>query len=120
MSTYDPNRESVTGGDLVRPYLATSGRTASAVEGLQIETLVQSTNKPASVRFEAAKILGMCDRPISIAEIAAHLALPFGTVKVLVGDLITSGNLEAHRTTDGSGIDDVQLITRLISGVKDL
>ena len=87
MSTYDPNREPTAGGDLVRPYLATGGRTASAVEGLHIETMVQSTDAPTSARFEAAKVLAMCDEPISIAEISAHLAMPLGTVKVLVGDL---------------------------------
>lgn len=120
MSTYDPNRAPSSGGDLIRPYLATAGRTASRVDGLKLETMVQRTSADAPVRFEAAKVYQLCQLPISIAEISAHLGMPSGSVKVIVGDLISSGDLKAHRTVDGSNADDVQLITRLISGVRKL
>jgi len=120
MSAYDPKREPTSGGDLIRPYLATAGRTTSRVEGLKFETQVQTTNKPASLRFEPAHVHAMCDRPISIAEIAVHLGMPFGTVKVIVGDLISTGHLKAHQEAAVSAADDVQLISRLISGVRKL
>lgn len=120
MSTYDPKRAPSSGGDLIRPYLATAGRTTSRVEGLKLETLVQCTGTIPHVRFESAKIHQLCEAPISIAELSAHLGIPIGSVKVIVGDLITTGDLKAHRTSDGSSSDDVQLITRLISGVRDL
>ena len=120
MSTYDPNRAPSSGGDLIRPYMATGGRTTSRVEGLKFETLVQHTGTEPAVRFESAKVYQLCELPISIAELSAHLGIPSGSVKVIVGDLITSGDLKAHRTVDGSSSDDVQLITRLISGVRKL
>jgi len=120
MSTYDPNRAPSSGGDLIRPYLATAGRTTSRVEGLKLETLVQHTGTRPSIRFESAKVFGMCELPISLAELSAHLSMPLGSVKVIVGDLISSGDLKAHRTVDGSSSNDVQLITRLISGVRKL
>jgi len=120
MSTYDPNRAPSSGGDLIRPYMATAGRTTSRVQGLKLETLVQHTGTTPSVRFESAKVYQLCDAPISIAELSAHLSIPSGSVKVIVGDLISSGDLQAHRTFDGSGSDDVQMITRLISGVRKL
>ena len=120
MSTYDPNKGPSSGGQLIRPYLATAGRTASRVDGLKLETLVQRTDQQANLRFESAKVHQMCELPISIAELSAHLSMPAGSVKVIVGDLISSGDLKAHRTVDGSSSDDVQLITRLISGVRKL
>ena len=120
MSTYDPNRAPLSGGDLIRPFLATAGRTESRVEGLKLETMVQSTGVAAELRFEAAKVQRLCELPISVAEISAHLGMPSGSVKVIVGDLISSGVLKAHRTFDGSTSEDVQLITRLISGVRKL
>lgn len=120
MSTYDPNSAPSSGGELIRPYLATAGRTTSRVEGLKLETLVQRTGTTATVRFESAKVYQLCELPISIAELSAHLRIPSGSIKVLVGDLISSGDVLAHETVDGSGPDDVQLITRLISGVRKL
>ena len=120
MSTYDPNKAPSSGGDLIRPYLATAGRTTSRVQGLKLETLVQQTGTSPSVRFESAKVFRLCEQPISLAELSAHLSIPLGSVKVIVGDLISSGDLQAHQTVDGSGADDVQLITRLISGVRNL
>ncbi len=107
--------------DFVRPYLVTGGRTKSKVDGLKLETLVQATNKPTSnLRFEAAKVAAQCSTATSIAEVSAHLSVPFGAAKVIVGDLIASGHLQAHRTLEGNAPDDVQLITRLISGVRRL
>lgn len=120
MSTYDPNRAPSSGGDLIRPFMATAGRTTSRIEGLKLETLVQRVGSNAEVRFESAKVYKLCELPISIAELSAHLRIPSGSVKVIVGDLISSGDLKAHRTVDGSSSDDVQLITRLISGVRKL
>ncbi len=120
MSTYDPNKASTSGGDLIRPYLATAGRTASRVEGLKLETLVEHTGTTANLRFESARVYELSESAISIAELCAHLGLPLGSMKVIVGDMIKSGDLKAHRTIDGSSSDDVQLITRLISGVRTL
>ncbi len=110
--------------DFVRPFLVTGGRTRSAVSGLRLVTLVQTTNKMRTgLRFEAARVAELCDQAISIAEISARLAIPAGTVKVVVGDLVESGHLMTHRTIEGGdqgAPEDIQLISRLIAGVKRL
>ncbi len=108
--------------DFIRPFLVTAGRTTTSVDGLKLETLVQSsmTTLGKQLRFEAARVHDLCQAPISIAEISAHLSIPSGVVKVVVGDLIESGHLRAHRTIEGSSSDDVQLISRLIAGVRRL
>lgn len=109
--------------DFVRPFLVTAGRTQSAVEGLRLETLVQRTAaEPTSLQFESAAVYNKCSEATAIAELSAHLKLPTATVKVIVGDLINSGHLTQHRTLSGSDTDqnDIELITRLIDGVRRL
>lgn len=109
--------------DFVRPFLVTAGRTKSAVEGLRLETLVQRTDAEAtSLKFEAASVYNLAVDAVAIAELSAHLHLPTATVKVIVGDLIGSGHLRQHKTISGSNADqnDIELITRLIDGVRRL
>lgn len=109
--------------DFVRPFLVTGGRTRSSVEGLRLETMVQRTGKlETGLRFEAARVAAICDQAISIAEISAKLPLPLGPTKVVVGDLVESGHLRTHRSIDGAAgaPEDIQLISRLIAGVRKL
>ena len=107
--------------DFVRPFLVTAGRTKSSVEGLQFETLIQATSRGGDdLRFEPARVFALCERATAIAEISAHLEMPIGTVKVVIGDLIDSGHLDVHQTIDTSDTEDIQLISRLIDGVRRL
>lgn len=106
-------------GNFLRPFLVTTGRTEVSVDGLRYETLVHSAVEASSgLRFESAKIFGLCQEPIALAEIAAELSIPIGTVKVLVSDLIENGHLALHDTIDAT--KDLDLISRLIEGVRRL
>lgn len=108
-------------GDFVRPFVVTGGRTRSQVDGLRFETLVQSTGLAGrDLRFEAGRVFELCQEAMAIAEVSAHLGMPTGTVKVVVGDLIQSGHVEIHRVVETSTSADVQLISRLIEGVRKL
>lgn len=107
--------------DFVRPFLVTGGRTKSSVKGLQFETMVQATQLDGeNLRFESARVVDLCENATAIAEISAHLSMPIATVKVVLGDLIDSGHVEVHRTIDATDSDDIQLISRLIEGVRRL
>lgn len=109
--------------DFVRPFLVTTGRTKASVEGLRFETLVQATNKlGGELRFEPARVHKLCSDAIAIAEISAKLNMPIGTAKVVIGDLIQTGHIELHQTIDAdqSEDEDIQLISRLIDGVRRL
>ena len=76
-------------GDFVRPFVVTGGRTRSRVDGLRFETLVQATGLSGhDLRFETSRVHALCTDAIAIAELSAHLAIPTGTIKVIVGDLI--------------------------------
>lgn len=107
--------------DFIRPFLVTSGRTTSAVE-TKLETLVQRVEGAdgSMLRFETARIFEMSVNSISIAELSAHLGMPSGVVRVAVGDLIESGQLRAHRTVTNESTNDIELISRLMAGVRRL
>jgi hypothetical protein len=116
-----PGREA----SLVRPYTLTAGRTETSVD-LPLEAPVQTlqaalTHKwpPNDVRD---KIIQLCIKSPSVAEISARLDLPLGVARVLVGDLVMSGYLRVHRTlTDRSTRDERrELIGRTLRGLRAL
>lgn len=86
----------------VRPYALTRGRTRTAGGApLPLEALVQAVAAPTvSDTVEKRRILELCaDRFESVAEISAHLRLPVGVVRVVVGDLQESGQVRVHGLT---------------------
>lgn len=88
---------------IVRPYALTGGRTRTAVP-LPVEALVQALVAPAvSDTAERRRILELCaDRFESVAEIGAHLGLPVGVVRVVVSDLMASGQVRVHGLTSAT------------------
>lgn len=73
----------------VRPYTVTGGRTRPSSESLPIEALVRAVGAPVpTCTPEERRILDLTSgQYLSIAEVSAHLKLPVGVVRVLVGDL---------------------------------
>jgi hypothetical protein len=81
-------------GPLVRPYTITNGRTPTAGAQLDLSTQVmalRSEQEPTGLTPEHLAVLQLTRPPVSIAEIAVHMKLPLGVVRVLCGDLIDWG-----------------------------
>lgn len=110
---------------LVRPYTLTAGRTDTSV-ALPLEAPVQTLQAAAAHKWPPNdvkdKIIQLCVKSLSVAEISARLDLPVGVARVLVGDLVISGYLRVHRTlTDHSPLDERrELIGRTLRGLKTL
>ncbi|WP_006245779.1 peroxiredoxin [Mycolicibacterium tusciae] len=111
---------------LVRPYTLTAGRTDSGVE-LPLEASVQAFNTAAKPprwpkNDVRGQVLACCVQSRSVAEIAAHLSLPLGATRFLVGDLATQGYLRVHTTPgDSMTIDERrELLTRTLRGLRAL
>jgi predicted DNA-binding transcriptional regulator len=94
----DPEGDRPAGTDaddnlFIRPFFVTGGRTRPLHDGLRIETIVSA--RPAALsaplRFELRRIVELCQRPLSVAEIAVRLGVPLGVARVLVADLVTDG-----------------------------
>ena len=110
---------------LVRPYTLTAGRTHSRVN-LPLEALIEAVVSDKPQRWPGndvrAQICAMCATSPSVAEIAAHLSLPIGVARVLIGDLVSSGHLRVRATlSDRSTIDERrELIGRTLRGLRAL
>jgi hypothetical protein len=65
-------------------------------------------------------VLPLCAEPCSVAEIAAHLAVPLGVAKVLVADLLSEGLVTVQATLDdGTSVDERrELIERVLNGLR--
>lgn len=109
----------------VRSYVLTQGRTRSTTD-LPLETLVKVTSQGQSaaprLALERKKIVSLCTTPISIAEISAHLSVPLGVARVLVGDMAEEGFLSSFKpqhseTGDGP---DLKLLERVLNGLQAL
>ncbi|HEU5085454.1 MAG TPA: DUF742 domain-containing protein [Acidimicrobiales bacterium] len=110
-----------TGGhDVVRPFVMTGGRTRAERRDLRIETMLSAVPgaSTAGLSAEQAKLLRLCERPISIAEASAALGLVIGVTTILAADLVSEGRLEVHQT-DPVEIE-LDALSRMIDAVKAL
>ena len=109
-------------GFRVRPYALTGGRTRSNLD-LPLETLVFVSDRGRAVidqiGIEQRRIMTLAEAPISLAEIGAHLGVVIGVVRVLVGDLVSSGFLESRSGTVTEQ-PDIDLLERVLDGLKTL
>jgi Protein of unknown function (DUF742) len=111
--------------NLVRPYTLTAGRTDTTVD-LPLEAPVQTLQSALFHRWPLndlrGKIIQLCIKSPSVAEISARLDVPLGVARVLVGDLVTSGYLRVQATlTDNSTQDERrELIGRTLRGLRAL
>lgn len=111
-------------GSLVRPYSWTGGRTRP-VQDLAVETLVSTGHLAPDAADSAAAehhaIVVLCERPHSVAEVAALLSLKLGVARVLLADLIDSGWLRVHRNPAPAGhTPDLTLLQRVREGLYRL
>ena len=107
---------------VVRPYTLTGGRTAPQVE-LPVEATLRREDlgraEPLDTRL--AQILAECDKR-SVAEVSAHVHMPIGVVRVLLGDLVEQGyvRVQATLTADSSRDERRELIERTLRGLRTL
>ena len=85
----------------VRQFAIVGKRARSNAADFPLDTLVQavggdtlangkqaSPSDLAGLRFEHFSLLKLCNTPLSIAEIGAHLKVHLGVARVLVGDVL--------------------------------
>lgn len=104
----------------VPPYAVTGGRTRVDVD-IPFEALVRTTQRGLEnmqmVAFERRDILRLAESPIAVAEISAHLRLPIGAIRVLVGDLSVEGHVQTKAMTVKA---DTALLERVRDGLRRL
>ena len=111
-------------GSLVRPYTRTGGRTRPDYD-LAIEALVSTSDRGWEMEDallpEHRSICDLCVETRSVAEVAAHLRLPLGVVRVLIGDMAGMGLVVIH--SSGMVVGDrpsMDFLERVLSGLRRL
>jgi hypothetical protein len=106
------------GDELVRPFLVTGGRTHPLQDGLRIETVVSALPSALSapLRFEARRIVELCQRPMAVVDVAVALRVPLGVARVLIADLI----MDEYLRCDAREELPIELIERIRDRVRAL
>ena len=108
-------------GRLVRPYAITGGRTRSRRTHLAMEAIVVCSAEGAVRKrlvLERRRIADLAETPVSVAEISAHLEVPLGVARVLVGDMADEGLVQVHQPRNGR--PDIVLLERVLNGIRAL
>ncbi|HEX8804013.1 MAG TPA: DUF742 domain-containing protein [Acidimicrobiales bacterium] len=108
---------------VVPAYAVTRGRTRSVGRDLPWEALVTTTSAGMAarprLRFEHARIVDLCRRPTSVAEVSAQVGVPLGVARVLVSDLHADGLLVVHLPTlTDAGRPGTEILERLLTGLR--
>ncbi|UXY31439.1 DUF742 domain-containing protein [Streptomyces sp. HUAS TT20] len=111
---------------LERYYVLTRGRSkpGGSASSLDVATLIVSRTAPSpGMQHEHEEIVRRCRDPLSVAELGAHLGLPFNILAVLLADLLDAGRIEArdpipaHHAGRGP---DLALLQEVLSGLERL
>jgi hypothetical protein len=115
------------GGPVVRPYAVTGGRT-EPVGGEVLDLLAVlmairggDTDEDDPERTpEHRKILALCAQQVTVADIAVGLSLPVGVIRVLLGDLITSGAVRVVQQRPAGQRPDNNVLQEILNGLRAL
>jgi Protein of unknown function (DUF742) len=111
------------GRSLVRPYAVTGGRTRPRTH-LEIEAMVAAAHYEARdlsvLSPECQAILGFCRDWRSVAEVSAVLRMPLGVARILIADMAVEGLVRIHQLDHAQGRPDLNLLERVLSGLRKL
>lgn len=111
-------------GPVVRFYTMTGGRTKSSAIAFDLVAYVLTVQSapPAAPRLypEHRKVLGVCQQPLPVAEIAARVDLPLGVIRVLLGDLLDQRLVVMRQPSRAPGVPDRRVLTQLLKGLREL
>jgi Protein of unknown function (DUF742) len=114
-------------GPVVRPYALTGGRTEPAsgavldvITVIVATTWAQQPDDWLDLPPEHRRILGLCRRPVTVADVASTTALPLGVVRVLLADLIMQGRITARAGRPVGEEPSAALLKEVLHGLRAL
>jgi len=112
---------------VVRPYALTGGRTEPAsgavldvITVIVATTWAQQPDDWLDLSPEHRRILGLCRRPVTVADVASTTALPLGVVRVLLADLIMQGRITARAGRPVGEEPSAALLKEVLHGLRAL
>ena len=110
---------------LVRPHVVTGGRAHPTRNVFDLVTLVIAAGDlplrsgGTGLSPEKARILALCrGGALSVVEIAGHLRLPVGVVKVLLSDLVDGGHLTTRAAAPAARQSKARLLQEVLDGLR--
>lgn len=112
-------------GPVVRPYTVTGGRVAPATGEFDLVAFVVAAPDavPAGhphLHPEHRRLVELAGEPVSVAELAAHLDLALGVVRVLLGDLLAGGLVDVHEPPTTAYLPDDNILKAVANGLRAL
>jgi hypothetical protein len=111
-------------GPVVRHYAMTSGRTRPTRGEFDLITLIVAarsiTGGDTGLQPEHSAIIRLGQRPVSVAELATHLDLPVGTVRVLLGDLLDRGFIRTRSPVPAAQLPTQRVFKAVLDGLRSL
>ena len=113
-------------GPVVRPYAVTGGRTEPAdgevLDLIAVVVVMHGTgaHEVAGLSPEHRRILAMCERPVTVADVAAETGLPLGVVRVLLADLIQQVKISVLPLRRADEQPSADLLKEVLHGLRAL
>jgi DNA-binding transcriptional ArsR family regulator len=109
-------------GPIVRPYAMTRGRTRPGGIHFDLVTILVATGRDPRDRVrlsrEERRLLELCRRPSTVADLASDLDLPLRVVHVLLGDLYEQGLIEEQREVTPAEQTDPRLLMKVLDDLR--
>ena len=114
-------------GPVVRPYAVTGGRTEPA-DGEVLDLIAVSRGHAtgpgdptsAGLSPEHRRIMTLCERPVTVADVASDTGLPLGVVRVLLADLIQQGRISVLQRRRAGEQPSADLLKEVLHGLRAL
>jgi Protein of unknown function (DUF742) len=113
-------------GPVVRPYALTGGRTGQTdgqvLDLIAIVVAQQSARGTNSMDLtpEDRMIMGLCQRPVTVTDVASRTRLPLGVVRVLLADLIKRGRISVLPANRSEDQPSTELLKEVLHGLRAL
>lgn len=111
-------------GPVARPYTVTGGRTRQRTTvRFDLVDLVGRSLRPVrdgAFTPERRAVLGLCETPVAVAELASELRLPLGVVRIILDDLVHDGLIEIRVPAPRGRVTDTALLERVLAGIRAL
>lgn len=119
----DSDKQEPEAAELVRPYVITNGRDLPEGDQFSLITLVTAAadhpQRRTRLSPEERSLLEMCSGGyLSVAEIAGHMRLPMGVVKILLNALAEGGYLITRAPVARARLVDEQILQEVLDGLR--
>jgi len=114
-------------GPVVRPYALTGGRTEPAggavLDLIAVVVDIGRGDAPGDrlgLSPEHRRLLGLCQRPVTVADVASDTGLPVGVVRVLLADLIQQSRIRVLPQRSAGDQPSTELLREVLHGLQAL